>query len=169
MLILPNKLIIHIISFVDCYVKFVVFNEELDGRQHFREGKHETFINKLLERDADNTFLKKMKDHYFRHNARISIYKAVAVTKNPDVLLLVCAIWESKVPESERIRPPLGRASLIAYRIRIGNADIIKDMKVDIMNVWDMVFGHKPVPSYSDPLVHDTLIRLFHLRNRQHA
>lgn len=100
MLILPNKLIIHTISFVDYYVKFVVFNEKLDERQRFCEGKSGSFMNKLLERDADNTLLYKMKGRYFRRTARIPIYKAVAITKNPDVLLLVCTIWGSKVPDS---------------------------------------------------------------------
>ncbi|CAO3620565.1 unnamed protein product [Cunninghamella echinulata] len=99
MLPLPNEIIIQVISYADCYVKLVLSNAELDERQLFREGGPGLLLDKVLERGADRVLLTKMKERYFTRGARIPIYKAIAITKDPNVLSLVCSIWGSNVSD----------------------------------------------------------------------
>lgn len=99
MLSLPNEIIIHIISYADCYVKLVLSNDVLDEVQLFREGGPGLLLDKVLERGADRVLLTKMKERYFTRGSRIPIYKAIAITKDPNVLSLVCTIWGSNVSD----------------------------------------------------------------------
>ncbi|KAI9302700.1 hypothetical protein BJ944DRAFT_269522, partial [Cunninghamella echinulata] len=164
-----------------------------------------------------------MKERYFTRGARIPIYKAIAITKNPNVFSLVCTIWESKesniglelayqlrlywaikmlgrpcnfmhiicneldmidlsqeLPRldhmediircyrDERTRPLLHRLDIIAYHVRMGNDDIIRDMGVGADEVNDIMNRRGIVLRYPRLLTQDEEIRLFHLRHKDY-